>query len=1046
MTTTRNRGKNKKVKLKKNIEGGVVGRLKINPTYLLDRIRYTYQHIFNKPELFNDNETTGLRDIRGTPLFFLKTSTIGKDIAESEGYQDVVGSTVSTTGDNGTVDNVKIGDIIPFQYFSQFYANYISGDFTRAVQASASQERLAAAIKRRGGGKYSGGASVTDPNYDEFIEKTATQARVAILMIKQFDIFMDYINKVGSEYKKGLLRYLKQNMDKAFPVGEDIDFNERYEGGLSVREAAAEAKAAATTAARGLTDKRRSRSLYGDVEPVSKPSDTTNNVEMAAYNTYIATIRNVNEKLYNSIRNQTTDDPENPSLIIPSAFWFFGDIIKVSGDLDIKTTLPEALYTELLAVQKAFERDVFNSRADSFTSYLQERIRQLTTQYNEEGRFINEAEKAKTGFSSIITNPEDTEILEKEYKRQKDEDETLHLVEKTFNKASVDPNTKIEMQTVKGIKYVVINTNDIEAEGTKTAFDVWLTFFIRSEEYPIFVKSINKNRDNEDKVLQDIDKEITGAVDLDEVAKTKTFYNAEVFESEDPDSVNYDLIKELREQEDSFNKVVADLKAPFEIAQAEQRRKNEEALNALKAKIGPTEEKMYKELDKAMATNRQNRVDRKNEDVRVKLDEELMDEEDSALASLKNFKDCSSGPPRQVTPARIFQDVNIQDIIKKSSNELLAGGRKRMSIAQQVYLLNKRHIGDYSDEGPNIKYNSARKKGGATDGVNRHTTNIDSRLGIQDSTTNYIDYSQLEKEINDMDLAITILDLADNVVGMIPFVGDALSAGITIANLVMAEEIKKKEKEMEEKRKENERLLDSFYVFKENMQNQMVLTLSTQADPKIYKKLKQAAIAAFMNIDPNNSPTPREVKMYSNRLDDERNNVINTRKAITDKMTENSTEILDVVGNTLEDQDNEKSALINQGFQARKAIVTEFVKKLKEYVKAFIEEQKGLDKQDDLADRQAAEVADIVDKKQQELNNQAGDIAQLKGYSGCKSNVKSQEQMEEDALNELKEKAKQQEEDLAQGKITMQGLGKRYKKNSIANQVYLLNMRYINSF
>jgi ABC-type lipopolysaccharide export system ATPase subunit len=455
---------------------------------------------------------------------------------------------------------------------------------------------------------------------------------------------------------------------------------------------------------------------------------------------------------------------------------------------------------------------------------------------------------------------------------------------------------------------------------------------------------------------------------------------------------------------------------------------------------------MYAELKKAMATNSQNRVDRKNEDIRVKLDEKLIDEEDSALASLKNFKDCSSGPPRQVTPARIFQDVNIQDIIKKSSNELLAGGRKRMSIAQQVYLINKRHIGDYSDEGPNIKYNSARKKGGATDGVNRHTTNIDSRLGIQDATTNYIDYSQLEKEINDMDLAITILDLADNVVGMIPFVGDALSAGITIANLVMAEEIKKKEREIEEKRKENERLLDSFYVFKENMQNQMVLTLSTQADPKIYKKLKQAAIKAFMNVDPNNTPTPREVKMYSNRLDEERNNVINSRKAITDQMTENSTEILDVVGNTLEEQDNEKSALINQGFQARKAIVTEFVKKLKEFVKDFIEEQKGLDKQDELADRQAAEVADIVDKKQEELDDEAEDIAQLKGYSGCKSNVKSQEQMKEDALNELKAQEKQREEDIAQGKISMQGLGKRYKKNSIANQVYLLNARFINSF
>lgn len=1041
-TTKKNRSKNKKMKLYKNIEGGNVGRLKINPTYLLDRIKYTYEHIFNKPELFTDKDMDNLMYPQGAPLFFLKTSTYGEDIAENEGYQDVVGSTISTKGDNATLANVKIGDIIPFKYFSQFYANYISGDFTRAVKASRTQEWLGRVNKALGRGKYSGGRSVTDANYDEFFEKTNLGARATILMIKQFDVFMDYINKVGSEYKKGILRYLKQNMDKAFPVGEDIDFNEEFEGGRmtggvsmsSARQLAAEARAAATAAAKGgPVSKKKSTSYYGDIPP----SDSAE---------YKAEIIKVNTRLYDSIRNQITDDPENPSLIIPSAFWFFGDIIKVTGDLDIRTTLPEALYTELLAVQHAFEKDVFNSRADSFTQYLFQKIRQLTEQFAQENRFLDDAYRAK--YSDVIdpNAVQDTEILQKEYQRQKDEDETLHLVEKTFNPASMDPNTRIEMQTAKGIKYVVINTNDIEAEGSKSAYQVWLTIFVQSEEYPLFIKSLDIRGAEKDKFMKELEDEISGNIDLEELGKTKTFYNAEVFESEDPDSVNYDLIKQLREQEDSFNKVVADLKAPFEIAQAEQKRKNEEALNALKAKIGPTEAEMYKELDKAMETNKQNRIERKNEDVRVKLAEETMEEEDSALASLKNFKDCSSGPPRVIPPARVFQDVNIQDIIKKSGTQLLAGGKKRMSIAQQVYLLNKRYIGDYGDEGPNIKYNSARKKGGATDGVNRQTTNIDSRLGIQNATTNYIDYAQLEKEINDMDLAITILDLADNVVGMIPFVGDALSAGITIANMVMAEEIKKKEREMEEKRKENERLLDSFYVFKENMQNQMVLTLSTQADPKIYAKMKQVAIAAFINIDPNNAPTPREVKLYSRRLDDERNEVITTRKAITDKMTENSTDILDVVGNTLEEQDNEKSELIDEGFQARKAIVTEFVKKLKEYVKTFIDEQKELDKADIEAAKQADEVNKIVDKKQDELEDEAEDIAGLKGYSACKSNVKSQEQMKEDALNQLKEQEKKKEEDIAQGKIKVEGLGKRYKKNSIANQVYMLNARYINSF
>jgi hypothetical protein len=798
---------------------------------------------------------------------------------------------------------------------------------------------------------------------------------------------------------------------------------------------------------------KKTSSFYGDEPPPAEDADA------ATKNAYNAKIKSVNTAIYNTIRNQQTDNPNNPSLIIPSPFWFFGDIVKVTGDLDVRTTLPQSLYTETLAVQKQFERDVFGKKTRTLLDYLRLRLKDLYADYKAQGEYIDEVMDASQGIAEraeaeaetaegIIPGPgSDTQRLKAEYDRQIADDTTLHLTEKTFNEETMDKRL-VTKKTEKGIKYVLIKTKDIKATGNKSAYQEWLTIFVRSEEYADFIKGIRsttaaKRRD--DLALEEVEKILNPTINIDELARTKSFYNADVFESEDPDSINYDLIQQLREQEESFNKTIADLKTPFEAEQAEQRKKNEESLAALKAKIGPTEEKMYKELDAAMATNRQNRIDRKNEDIKTKLAEETIEEEEGALASLKNYKNCSGAPPREPPPQRIYQDVNIQDIIKKSGKELL-GGKKRMSIAQQVYLLNKRFIGDYSDEGPNIKYNSAKKEGGATDRTDTRTYTVDPSLGIQGSTFNYIDYSELEKEIADMQLATDLLGFADNFAGFIPVVGDALSAGITIANMVMAGEIAKKEREIEEKQKENERVLDSFFAWKDNMQEQMVLTLSTQEDPTIYAKLKKIALDVFRTIDPNNPPNAREVRMYSSRIDSERNNILATRKSITDQMTENSSDILDVIGDTLDEQDNARTALIDEGFKARKKIVDEFTTKLKDYVKKFIEEQLQLAKQDGISDRQAAEVADIVDKKQDELEDEAEDIAQLKGYTSCKTNVKSQEQMEEDALNELKAKAKQQEEDIAQGKITMQGLGKRYKKNSIANQVYMLNARFINSF
>lgn len=1114
MTTSKNRSKNKKLKLYKNIEGGDsaarsdgVGRLKINQSYLADRIQYTYSKIFDAdqaPSLFGDQTDS--------PLFILKSSNTGNTVGIREAYKDIMGSTLvvkdqktnsSSFGSTTTTTSSEktIGSMIPIRYFGELYDNYISGDFTRAVKyeykAASMGNQIVSGIskmfswiglgkpskkRKTGAGKLSDmmnpGMGTYESTYDEFKEKTDFNAREAILLMKQFDVFMDYINEVGKEYRQEILKFIKKNINRVYSVGEDIDFNQEVtetedtNAGSQFLSKVSGAMGFTTTPAMLQTYNKKSQSLYGDVLPPEKMTGLTQE-QMTIYKKYYdQKIKDVNNTIYNSIRSQVTNDPNNPSLIIPSPFWFGGDIVKVTNDLDIRTTLPQSLYTETLALQKAFENEVFNNKTGILIRYLQTRLADLFQQFKAEGQYIDEVTDAANNFGSKgpsaapgwgpgaipgTTESEDTKRLQKEYERQIKEDVTLHLTEKTFNPEQLDKSTLVKQSTVKGIKYVLIKTKDIVPTGGKNQYQEWLTIFVKSEEYPEFVTAMRGNdknsfglsqKDINDNILKTIENELNPGLDMKTLQASKTFYNADVFEDEDPDSVNYDLIQELRKQEDEYNKVIADLKAPFEVAQAERKKQNEASLKALKDKIGPAETDMYKELDKGMAKNRQNRIDKKNDKMKADIAEQEAEDEDSALASLTNYKSCTGIPKRKPVPERIYQDVNLQDIIKKSG-KTLSGGKKHNSIAHQVYLFNKRFIGDFSGEGPHIKYNSARKKGGATDSVNKQTVELDPSLGVQGITSNYIDFSALQKEVDDMNMATDVLNVADSFVGFIPVVGDFLSAGISIANLVMADEIAKKQKEMEEKQKENERLLDSFYSWKNNMQEQVVLTLSTQENPEIFVKMKKSALDSFRTLDPENPPTKREIAAYSKQIDDERNNIITGRQNITDQITQNSTDILGVIADTLEEQDNAKTALIDEGFKERKAVIDEYTTKLKDYIKKFIDEQKTLAAEDKKAQEQENQINDIIEDKKDELNEEAKTISQLKGYSGCSGDVKSNEEMRDEALQELKEKQKKQEEALAQGTAPKEGLGKIYKKynkNSIANQIYLLNSRFIKTF
>jgi len=738
-TKTKKGRKNNKMKLFKNIEGGDVGRLKINQTYLNNRMDYTYSKIF--PDYLRSK----IGDNTDAPFYLLGIS----EYSDSKQTQTRDGDTAAMFGFTPAPPTGP--KQLPVDGFGTYYKNYLSGNFQRAAEYEtevASQGDLIQGAMAKvadsfisfftGGGKPglkgSGPLSSKAPpavtqksTYDEFKERTELPKRIGVLKIKQFMVFCDYINEVGRVYRKEILKFIKNNMERAYFVGEDIDFNKE------TREEIDPSVTGLIPKTRTVSNKKTT-SYYGDIAPFDAvASDETKKQ-------YRAKIRSVNNTLYNSIRNQVTDNPENPSLIIPSPFWFGGDLVKVTGDLDIRTTVPESLYTELLALEETFEREVFNYKAPQLFEFLYNGLRELKETFESESRFIAQVIKAQAG--QPVENDENTRLLQAEYQKQYKANATLHLMEKTYSEGRNEQESALQQQKEKGFKWVnkkvrdygkdVIETSSAYGYSSRInedAFKAWLVDFIKSEEYDDFTRGSNMAIVDAD-VARDkaYEEKMNPKLDVKALAASKTFYNADVFEDEDQDSLNTDLISVLRKQEEEFNKTIQGLQAPFNAEQQVQKKKNEEALKALKAKIEGVSGDMFKKLDEGMKVNKENRVKRQDDKAKRVIEEDQMEEEEGALASLRNYQECTSGPPPKPTPERVYQDVNLQDIIAQSERQL-SGGRKKLStIAQQIYLLNKRYVDSNGFESPMVKTNSARKEGGAT---RSETTNVDPSLNIQ---------------------------------------------------------------------------------------------------------------------------------------------------------------------------------------------------------------------------------------------------------------------------------------------------------------------------
>ena len=937
---------------------------------------------------------------------------------------------------------------------------------------------------------------------DEYAQNVYLRPREKILNAKKSMAVIDYINQVGSVYRTNILKFIKRNMEKTYPVGEQtisfIDTNiepgkqigfhhpggdetnyygkipppEKFEGqelpyyvvNMMNRDNRSESGAV-----------EYGRQKRGNTrEEIEKNLEAEKKLEMDKYKAFYKNkVKSVNTALFNGIRSQVTDNPNNPSLIIPSPIWINGEAIEVEGNIDLKTTLPENYYDELLATQKAFEREIFNSKVEGLKPLLIEKFKTLDDEFKLKSKYIPTIEDAfegklgnKTqgsgtksgGFGKQThvgvgererapTDPKYENAFRAEYDRQIKNGDSFSILDVTgFNRQGSWNTEAILGSSEAKFSWVTKRARDFTDGEGRTAFENWLISFITSEEYNQFIRQEHPDTFKEiDDKENEIKEKMNPTVDTKKLGETKTFFNAEVLESEDTDGVNTDLIDKLKKQEEDYNKVIADLKAPFEKEQADQQIKNNEALEALRAKIASVDASTFKQLDEGMAINKQNRVERQKQDAEREIAERTKEDKDGALASLKNYESCATKPVKE-TPERVFQDVNLQDVIAQSGRQLAGGRKKNNSIANQVYLLNKRFVDSNGFESPLVRTNSARKKGGATNMSNEPDPL--SELGIQGDTTNYLNTSGLEDEIAWLDAQEQGLGFAEMGVGLIPVVGDLLSAVMTIGGMMVADERAKKEKELEERMKENERRLESWYKWKDDMERQVIQTLSSQEDPNIFKEMKKTAIANY-KATTKPSPSRGQIRTFSLEIDGEREVYINSRKVVTDQIAQNSEEIVDVIADVLQQQDEDRTALLDKGSDERMELIDAFTTRLKDYIKKFTEEQDKLDEEDRKVEEQAQKVADMVEEKQDELEDEAEDIAELKGYSECKTNAKSEEQLRAEALEELEDEQEDLEEAQAQGTVPLQGLGKRYKKynkNSIANQVYLLNMKYINSF
>lgn len=688
---------------------------------------------------------------------------------------------------------------------------------------------------------------------------------------------------------------------------------------------------------------------------------------------------------------------DSRSILIPSILWVnYG--VPLSYQKDTPNPIPNGGVDIVLTLQQLFENKVFLLDKASYWEVARLRSDVLSLQLQNE--------------NTLSTNDDKLKV---EYERQKSVKASFHILRD-------DKKGYTTYQTI------------------NMTYDAWKPLFIKSVEFKDFIKktdtdikntyidTINTYYAKTGHAPASLDYDIH-QVDVQKLAETKDFYAGDVFEDEDVDSVNYDVIRRLKDQETMYNQTLQALRAQYKQSEDDLKKKLDDAFEVFKQKVEDAKVQNFKEIDDAIKTNQENVKKRQQQQEQRKMDAATDIQESSALAQLSNYQGCNSIQKPQRT-YEVIKDVDIQDLLNKQGQQLYAGsGRSKLSLSQQIQLINKLYAQYYDEDGPHIISNSARKVGGDVD-PQAVTTGLDATSAVIGT------------------LAAAMPPPIDLVCGLI-------SGFLSLFSLFWG---KSKAEEEEERRKEEERQQNIFEDWKTDTMETTISVLEAEVDEDKFKTRKEEMIQKMLT-DAKYEITQAEIDQLEQSIDDAHEQTMKTRQEVLDTIAQNTKDIVQMNADLIEENQANLSEITAQNNARKKQIIDDYLAEAKARAQDFLNEDQA--RQLDMEKEKIfnKQVTDKITEKQKMLEDQAQQISQLKGTSECSMNVKSKDEMKKEAIDELKKQQTENDEAIARGEkppnpppatVPTQGSGlvrrKKTNKNSIAQQMYLLNKRYIETF
>ena len=813
-------------------------------------------------------------------------------------------------------------------------------------------------------------------DYDDFQELTDPYKRYLNIKVEQFMTFMDYLQTISGGYRAGFLKWLKQMTTSgnypSWVASIDVSGNDAY----------------------------------------NETGNDLNRKRLSEVFKYLHSLKD-------------WDDPEKPTAFFPGVLWFGGKDIHVTQDLDIQTMVAPKLVDDILVLQHHYESEVFNATIPKYLDYFKRINDSLLTKTNTQTNFIDNINKNLTAAEMEHLSDADEQKLKAEFDRQ------MSIPGFKLN-LLVHKDTGGNSQGSRGASQVKVA--DIGGTGVDK-YNNWKRQFILSYEYKEFIGEVDKgDLDDLDKYKENFVNADKGKVDIAKLAQEKTFYQGDVFANEDEESMNYDLVQKLREQEAEYNTQLETLRADYKKEEEAQQKMVDDGLKTLQGKLAQAKEQTLKDIQAAVQKNKENDVVRKKvEGERQKVAAQIQENQD-ALLQIKNYSGCDTQPPLKVPPKAVLQDAKIKDLIKASKDNLTnvisgTGKKPKKSIKQWYYELNQKYIGGIDESMDN---------GAAGYDINAAANEEIGDVGYSGHVGELGD-TKVEDGVAAAGVAIELVSMAlpppADLVGMV--LGSIISL---IGNLCS----KAKQEEIEKAKVERARQIASFASWKQSAEDQVVSFLEGETDNAKFKSALKTAIDQFVARDPSSTPTDGEIARYRKEIVDARKANMDIRQNISDTIADNTKECLREQLDMLKEHNDTMREINEDADEARNDFIDGYTADLKTILDEFAGDQEKLN----------ADLLAAVEKNKADMDK-LGVVAVAK-----KQNVVTQA----DVVKDIKAQNAANEEAVAQGATAVQpasvesvvpgttsAAGKPYKrknipKNSIANQIYMLNMNYIKSF